>query len=169
LLLFIGPVIIRLHRALGNERVEGTASELVIIASLISGEPDSYRGFLSGLSTCIVTQNGPPLDRVSAGSGPLDVASNNYDHHMLATDFVAHVTMSFAASGSVPSRATRLLKTTSQALGRHSHSSHGACYLSVHAPVLCVVSSEGGGPSRARLVAFSLRPGRDPWPSSMCS
>jgi hypothetical protein len=39
----------------------------------------------------------------------------------------------------------RYLKTPSQALRRHSRSSHGVGYLSVHAPVLCLVSSEAGG------------------------
>jgi hypothetical protein len=35
-------------------------------------------------------------------------------------------------------------------------------YLSVHAPVLCLVSSEAGGPSRGRLVAFPLGQGEIP-------
>jgi hypothetical protein len=101
LLLFIGPVITRLHRASGNERVEGTASESSYICLLYGREPDSYRGFLSVLSTCIVTQNGPQLDRVSAGSGPLDMTPNDCHHHMPTTYLIAHVTMNFAASGSV--------------------------------------------------------------------
>jgi hypothetical protein len=61
------------------------------------------------------------------------VAPNDCHHHMLATPFIAHVTRSFAASGSVPPVPTYLLKTFSQALRGHSRSSHGVCGLPIRA------------------------------------
>jgi hypothetical protein len=43
----------------GTKGEEGTSFGVNYISSCMGREPDSYRGFLSMFSNCIVTQNGP--------------------------------------------------------------------------------------------------------------
>jgi hypothetical protein len=117
---------------------EGNSFSVDYFSSCCIGRnPDSYRRSLSCLSICIVTQQSG-CSGVHIGPTAVhrhdDMRPNDCHHHMAVTGFVAHVTMDFAASGSVsPPVPQTNPRPPSQALRRHSCSSHGVCGLAIRA------------------------------------